>query len=69
MREAIYKWLDGFLRSLSAGRARAYAAVAVDDVTMFAFRRELDNYCRAASLLPLQAALEMQDGGPWVTDK
>ncbi len=68
MREAIYKWLDGFLRSLSAERAGAYAAAAVDNVAIFSFRREIDNYCRAASLLPLQAALEMQVG-PWVTDK
>ncbi len=67
MREAIYKWLDGFLRSLPAERARAYAAVAVEDVAVFGFRREIDNYCRAASLLPLQAALELRIG-PWTTD-
>ena len=67
VREAIYKWLDGFLRSLPAERASRYAAVAVDGVAVFAFRRETDNYCRAASLLPLQAALEMR-AGPWATD-
>ncbi len=66
-REAIYKWLDSFLHSLSPSRAAEYAPAAIDSLAMYGFRREQDNYCRAAALLPVQAVLEMSVG-PWTTD-
>lgn len=67
VREGIYKWLDSFMRDLSAQRAAEYAVAAIDSLAMYGFRRESDNYCRAAALLPLQAVLEMHVGR-WISD-
>ena len=67
-REAIYKWMEGFLRSMSPQKAASGAAGAVEAIAVYGFRRESDNYARAASLLPLQAALEMKLQ-PWATDR
>ncbi len=43
-------------------------AGAVETVAVYGFRREADNYARAASLLPLQAGLELKLP-PWPTDR
>ncbi len=67
-REAIYKWMDTFLRSMSMQKAASAAAGAVEAIGVYGFRREADNYARAASLLPIQAGLEMKLP-PWATDR
>ena len=67
-REAIYKWMEVFLRSMSPQKAPAAAAGAVEAIALYGFRREADNYARAASLLPIQAGLEMMLP-PWTTDR
>ena len=67
-RETIYKWMDGFLRGMSPQKAASGAAGAVEAIAVYGFRREGDNYARAASLLPLQAALEMKLP-PWAIDR
>ena len=43
-------------------------AGAVETVAVYGFRREADNYARAASLLPLQAGLELKLP-LWPTDR
>ncbi len=60
--------MDGFLRGMSRRKAASEAAGAVEAIALYGFRREGDNYARAASLLPLQAALEMKLP-PWATDR
>jgi hypothetical protein len=67
-REAIYKWMEGFLRGMSPQKAASGAAGAVEAMAVYGFRREGDNYARAASLLPLQAALELKLP-PWAIDR
>ena len=44
------------------------SAGAVESIAVYGFRREADNYARAASLLPLQAGLELKLPS-WPTDK
>ena len=60
--------MEGFLRGMSPQKAASGAAGAVEAVAVYGFRREGDNYARAASLLPLQAALEMKLP-PWAIDR
>ena len=60
--------METFLRSMSPNRAPSAAAGAVEAIAVYGFRREADNYARAASLLPVQAALEMKLP-PWATDR
>lgn len=67
-REAIYKWMDGFLRDMSPQKAAPAAAGAVEAIAVYGFRREADNYARAASLLPIQASLELKLP-PWAMDR
>ena len=66
-REAVYKWLEGFLLALSPERAAQYGGAAINEVAIPGFKRETDNYCRAASLAPVQAALERR-APPWSSD-
>ena len=67
-REAIYKWMDAFLRSMNPQNAATAAAGAVEAIAVYGFRREADNYARAASLLTLQASLELKLP-PWAMDR
>ena len=60
--------MDAFLRSMSPQKAASAAAGAVQAIAVYGFRREADNYARAASLLPIQASLEMKLP-PWATDR
>ncbi len=53
---------------MSPQKAASAAAGAVEAIAVYGFRREADNYSRAASLLPIQAGLEMKLP-PWATDR
>lgn len=60
--------MDSFLRGMSLLRTASAAAGAVEAIAVYGFRREADNYARAASLLPLQAGLELRLP-PWTTNR
>ena len=58
-REAVYKYLDTFLRELGANKAQKYCSNVIQ-TCMFAFKREESNPAKAATFLPLQCILDWQ---------
>ena len=58
----------GILSEQALSRRGCGSAGAVEAIAVYGFRREADNYARSASLLPLQAGLELMLP-PWPTNK
>ena len=67
-REAVYKYLDTFLRELGADKAQKYCSNVIQSC-LFAFKREESNPAKAATFLPLQCILDWQLPDPTVLVK
>lgn len=57
VREAIFKYLERFLKELGPDRAHKYCAQVIA-TCLFAYKREDSNPAKAATFLPLQCILE-----------
>lgn len=57
VREAVFKYLERFLKELGPERAHKYCAQIID-ICLFAYKREDSNPAKGATFLPLQCILD-----------